>query len=71
MTTLNDLTNKAEELLELEKLMDKVQAELKEVKNKYQKVSEEDIPSMLSELGLSEITMNDGSKNKHLTILLS
>tara|TARA_R100001086_G_scaffold101862_5_gene51144 strand:- start:3745 stop:4248 length:504 start_codon:yes stop_codon:yes gene_type:complete len=62
MTTLNDLTNKAEELLELEKLMDKVQAELKEVKNKYQKVSEEDIPSMLSELGLSEITMNDGSK---------
>ena len=32
MTTLNDLTKKAEELLELEKLMDKVQAELKEVK---------------------------------------
>ena len=33
MTTLNDLTKKAEELLELEKLMDKVQAELKEVKH--------------------------------------
>ena len=62
MSTLELVSKKAQELLELEKLVDQKQAELKEVQNKYKKVSEEDIPSMLSELGLSEITMNDGSK---------
>ena len=62
MTTLSDLTKKAEELLALEKLVDEKQEALKIAKNTLQKVSEEEIPSMLSELGLSEITMNDGSK---------
>ena len=54
MSTLELVSKKAQELLELEKLVDQKQAELKEVQNKYKKVSEEDIPSMLSELGLSE-----------------
>ena len=62
MSTLELVSKKAKELLELEKLIDQKQAELKEVQNKYKKVSEEDIPSMLSELGLSEITLTDGSK---------
>ena len=62
MSTLELVSKKAKELLELEKLIDQKQAELKEVQNKYKKVSEEDIPSMLSELGLSEITLTAGSK---------
>ena len=39
MSTLELVSKKAKELLELEKLIDQKQAELKEVQNKYKKVT--------------------------------
>lgn len=62
MSTLELVSQKAQELIELEKVIEEKQAELKEIQNKHKRISEEDIPSMLSEIGLSEITMSDGSK---------
>ncbi len=49
----------------LENLMDSisdVEENLGKLKAKYREISEVDIPSMLSELGLSEITLANGNK---------
>jgi hypothetical protein len=60
--SLKALSDKANEIQELDENIKNLEEKLGQVKAKYRELSEVDIPSMLSELGLSEITLKDGNK---------
>ena len=60
--SLKALSEKATELQELDNAMKLWEKELGKMKAQYRELSEITIPNMLSELGLSEITLKDGSK---------
>lgn len=60
--SLKALSEKSNELQNLDNKIKDVEEELGKLKSKYRELSEVDIPSMLSELGLSEITLADGNK---------
>jgi len=60
--SLKALSDKANEIQELDENITNLEEKLGQVKAKYRELSEVDIPSMLSELGLSEITLKDGNK---------
>ena len=60
--SLKALSEKSNELQNLDNQIKDVEEELGKLKSKYRELSEVDIPSMLSELGLSEITLADGNK---------
>ena len=60
--SLKALSDKANEIQELDDNIKNLEEKLGQVKAKYRELSEVDIPSMLSELGLSEITLKDGNK---------
>ena len=60
--SLKALSDKSNELQELDNKIKEIEEELGKHKAKYRELSEVDIPSMLSELGLSEITLANGNK---------
>jgi len=60
--SLKALSDKANEIQELDDNIKNLEEKLGQVKAKYRELSEVDIPSMLSELGLSEITLANGNK---------
>ena len=55
--SLKTLTDKANKMVELEELVEEKQASLKATQKELKVLSEEDIPALLSEVGLSEITL--------------
>ena len=61
-TSLKDLTKRSEELGELLSSYADLEEQMGKLKAKTRELSEIIIPNMLSELGLSEITLKDGSK---------
>ena len=60
--SLKTLTAKANKMVELEQLVEEKQASLKATQKELKTLSEEDIPALLSEVGLSEITLPHGKK---------
>ena len=60
--SLKTLTDKANKMVELEQLVEEKQASLKSTQKELKTLSEEDIPALLSEVGLSEITLTNGKK---------
>ena len=60
--SLKTLTDKANKMVELEELVEEKQASLKATQKELKVLSEEDIPALLSEVGLSEITLTNGQK---------
>ena len=60
--SLKALTDKSNELEEVLFKVGEIEQQLGELKAKSREISETTIPSMLSELGLSEITLINGSK---------
>jgi len=60
--SLKTLTDKANKMVELEQLVEEKQASLKSTQKELKVLSEEDIPALLSEVGLSEITLTNGQK---------
>jgi len=60
--SLKTLTDKATKMVELEELVEEKQASLKATQKELKVLSEEDIPALLSEVGLSEITLTNGQK---------
>jgi|TARA_R110000787_G_scaffold34786_2_gene89848 hypothetical protein len=60
--SLKALTEKSNELQDILLKVEKLEEELGKVKAESRELSEITIPNMLSELGLSEITLKDGSK---------
>ena len=60
--SLKTLTDKANKMVELEQLVEEKQASLKSTQKELKTLSEEEIPALLSEVGLSEITLTNGKK---------
>jgi len=60
--SLKELTNRSEELGELLSRFADLEEQMGKLKAKTRELSEIIIPNMLSELGLSEITLKDGNK---------
>jgi len=60
--SLKALSEKSNELQKLDESIKELEESLGKLKAEYRQISENDIPSMLSELGLSEITLADGNK---------
>ena len=60
--SLKTLTDKANKMVELEQLVEEKQASLKATQKELKTLSEEEIPALLSEVGLSEITLTNGKK---------
>ena len=60
--SLKTLTDKANKMAELEELIEEKQASLKATQKELKTLSEEEIPALLSEVGLSEITLTNGQK---------
>tara|TARA_R100001369_G_scaffold19855_3_gene36144 strand:- start:4641 stop:5174 length:534 start_codon:yes stop_codon:yes gene_type:complete len=60
--TLKALTEKSNELQDLNNQVEELEMELGKLKASTRELSEITIPNMLSELGLSEITLKDGCK---------
>ena len=61
-TSLKNLTSRSEELEELLSKFADLEEQMGKLKAKTRELSEIIIPNMLSELGLSEITLKDGNK---------
>lgn len=62
MITLRDLVDAGEAQVGLEKLIDKIEKDLKHNQELLRKLSVETIPSMMVEVGVNSITLTDGSK---------
>jgi hypothetical protein len=60
--SLKALSEKSQELQKLDGDIQDLEEKLGQLKASYRQLSEVDIPNMLSELGLSEITLADGNK---------
>jgi len=60
--SLKTLTDKANEMVKLEEEVEEKQASLKRSQKELKVLSEEEIPALLSEVGLSEITLTNGKK---------
>tara|TARA_S200002703_G_C3797042_1_gene246123 strand:+ start:2228 stop:2761 length:534 start_codon:yes stop_codon:yes gene_type:complete len=60
--SLKALSEKSNQLQKLDDAIKEAEQTLGQLKAEYRELSEVDIPSMLSELGLSEITLKDGNK---------
>lgn len=60
--SLKALSEKSQELQKLDSDIQDLEEKLGQLKASYRQLSEVDIPNMLSELGLSEITLADGNK---------
>ena len=60
--SLKTLTEKATEMIRLEELVEDKQASLKATQKELKALAEEEIPALLSEVGLSEITLSNGAK---------
>ena len=60
--SLKTLTDKANEIAKLEEEVEEKQASLKRSQKELKVLSEEEIPALLSEVGLSEITLTNGKK---------
>ena len=60
--TLKALTEKSNELQDLTNKVEELEIDLGKLKASLRELSEITIPNMLSELGLSEITLKDGCK---------
>jgi len=60
--SLKALSEKSNQLQKLDDAIQEAEQTLGQLKAEYRELSEVDIPSMLSELGLSEITLKDGNK---------
>tara|TARA_R100000541_G_scaffold34403_1_gene42820 strand:+ start:239 stop:769 length:531 start_codon:yes stop_codon:yes gene_type:complete len=60
--SLKTLTDKANDMVRLEELVEEKQASLKLTQKELKVLSEEEIPALLSEVGLSEITLTNGKK---------
>ena len=60
--TLKALSEKSQELQNLDDDIKSIEEKLGQLKASYRQLSEVEIPNMLSELGLSEITLADGNK---------
>jgi hypothetical protein len=60
--SLKALSDKSKELENLDNAIKDIEEELGKYKAMYREISEVEIPSMLSELGLSEITLANGNK---------
>tara|TARA_R110001583_G_scaffold58134_2_gene173528 strand:- start:2822 stop:3355 length:534 start_codon:yes stop_codon:yes gene_type:complete len=60
--SLKTLTEKATQMLNLEELVEEKQASLKATQKELKALAEEEIPALLSEVGLSEITLSNGAK---------
>ena len=60
--SLKALSEKSNELQKLDESIKELEESLGKLKAEYRQISENDIPRMLSELGLSEITLADGNK---------
>lgn len=59
---LKRLSDLAHRQLELEREIGRLEYQIKELGKHHRKISEEDIPSLLDETGLSEIRLSDGTK---------
>lgn len=62
MITLRELVDAGEAQVGLEKLIDKIEKDLKHNQELLRKLSVETIPSMMAEVGVNSITLTDGSK---------
>jgi len=60
--SLKALSEKSQELQKLDGDIQDLEEKLGQLKASFRQLSEVDIPNMLSELGLSEITLADGNK---------
>lgn len=60
--SLKALSEKSQELQKFDSDIKDLEEKLGQLKASYRQLSEVDIPNMLSELGLSEITLADGNK---------
>lgn len=60
--SLKALSEKSQELQNLDDDIKSIEEKLGQLKASYRQLSEVEIPNMLSELGLSEITLADGNK---------
>ena len=58
---LSKLSNKVKELQGIQKSIETLEKSLKETKKNYDNVSGEIIPTMMSEMGLSQLKLMDGS----------
>lgn len=60
--SLKALSEKSQKLQDLDDQIEEVEQQLGKLKSQYRELSEVDIPEMLRELGLSEITLANGNK---------
>ena len=64
---IQSLADQVERLEGLHSRIEKSEENLKDLKKEYQRISGEVIPTMMSEMGLAELKLQDGS---HLNCLL-
>lgn len=62
MTDLERIVSLAEELVAQQKEVDEINEKLKSAKAHALRLEREDLPTLMAEVGLSEITLTDGSK---------
>ena len=58
---LKSISALAKDLNDLEAQIEEQQDVLNDLKNKYRQISEEDLPSKLEEVGMSEFKLSDGT----------
>lgn len=62
MTEMERILSLAETLVEQQQEVDQLNEQLKEAKQRLYQTEREDLPTLMIELGLSEITLTDGSR---------
>ena len=63
-TDLEALVAKAEEAIELAEIIEAHEEELSQLKARLRQMTDHDLPSMLSELGMNDFSLSDGTKLK-------
>ena len=59
---LTTVAGMAKAIRQEEEYIDSLQADLKKARTKLRKMTDEDLPTMLAEIGLSSMTLDDGSE---------
>ena len=58
---LTTVAGMAKAIRQEEEYIDSLEADLKKARTKLRKMTDEDLPTMLAEIGLSSMTLDDGS----------